>query len=181
MSKTPTILAATALVVAVFGSTPLGNAAGRMILPKNSVGSAQLKTAAVTGAKVKDGTLVAADFAPGQLSGGQQGPKGDPGAQGPKGDTGLRGPTGAPGLSGYEVVTGPIVSVTGPAGFSTATCPAGKLAVGGGYVAGGGTGGIVAASAPTAAGTAWTVGLRNAGGVGTPQVEAFAVCAAVAP
>jgi hypothetical protein len=39
MPKTPTILAATALAVAVFGSTLLGHAAGKLILPTNSVGT----------------------------------------------------------------------------------------------------------------------------------------------
>jgi Collagen triple helix repeat (20 copies) len=119
-SKTATILAATALVVAVFGSTPLGHAAASMVLPKKSVGAAQLKTNAVsakkiatnavsgakiakdavTGAKVKDGSLLAADFEVGQLPAGPQGPKGDPGAQGPKGDPGAQGPKGDPGAQG---------------------------------------------------------------------------------
>src|SRR6266511_4295158 len=72
MLKTPTILASTALAVALFGSTPLGHAAGKLILPRNSVGAAQLKKAAVTGAKVKDGSLAAADFAAGQLPAGPQ-------------------------------------------------------------------------------------------------------------
>jgi hypothetical protein len=34
--KLPTILAATALAVSVFGATPLGQAASSVILPKNS-------------------------------------------------------------------------------------------------------------------------------------------------
>ena len=46
-SKLTTIVAVTALVVAVFGGTPLGQAAGRLVLPKNSVGAAQLKKSAV--------------------------------------------------------------------------------------------------------------------------------------
>jgi Collagen triple helix repeat (20 copies) len=107
-SRTATILAATALVVAVFGSTPLGHAAGNLILAKNSVGAPQLKKNAVTGGKVKNGTLMAADFKAGQLPG-PQGPKGEPGqqgpagAQGPKGDKGDTGATGSPGLSGVEI------------------------------------------------------------------------------
>lgn len=86
-------------------ATPLGQAAGRLVLPKNSVGAAQLKKSAVagkkpaanavtgaklapnavTGAKVADGTLQAVDFQPGQLRPGPQGPKGhagDPGLPG---------------------------------------------------------------------------------------------------
>jgi hypothetical protein len=98
--RTPTILASTALAVALFGSTSLGHAAGQLILPKNSVGAAQLKNSAVTGAKVKDGTLAAADFAAGQLPAGPAGPKGDAGAAGPKGDAGTQGPKGDAGIPG---------------------------------------------------------------------------------
>jgi Collagen triple helix repeat (20 copies) len=108
-SKTPTILAATALVVAVFGTTPLGHAAGNLILAKNSVGAAQLKKNAVTGPKVKNGTLTAADFKAGQLPAGPQGPKGDPGAQGPTGatgDTGAEGPKGDKGDPGAQGAKG---------------------------------------------------------------------------
>ena len=106
-SRTATILAATALVVAVFGSTPLGHAAGNLILAKNSVGAPQLKRNAVTGLKVKNGTLMAADFKAGQVPGGPQGPKGDPGAQGPKGDKGDTGAQGATGPPGSQGVQGP--------------------------------------------------------------------------
>jgi hypothetical protein len=95
-SKTPTVIAVTALVVAALAATPIGQAAGRIVLGKNSVGTTQLKKNAVTSAKVKNGSLKAADFGAGQLPAGPQGP------QGPKGDTGDRGPQGDPGPSnGY--------------------------------------------------------------------------------
>jgi hypothetical protein len=87
-TKTPTIIAVTALVVSVLAATPLGHAAAQLVLAKNSVGTKQLKKNAVTGAKVKNGSLLAADFKAGQLPSGPQGPKGDPGSQGPKGDAG---------------------------------------------------------------------------------------------
>lgn len=54
-------------------------------LPKNSVGTKQLKNGAVTGAKVKPGSLKADAFAAGQLPSGPQGPTGVPG---PRGDAG---------------------------------------------------------------------------------------------
>jgi hypothetical protein len=57
-------------------------------LPRNSVGSKQIKRNAVTGAKVKDFSLFANDFAAGQI------PKGPTGPPGPKGDRGDRGPIG---------------------------------------------------------------------------------------
>jgi len=104
-SKVTPAIAVTALVVALFGATPLGQAASRLVVPKNSVGSAQIKKSAVsgnkvarnaiTGTKVKNGSLTAADFKAGQLPAGPAGP------QGPKGDTGA---TGSPGLSGLEFV-----------------------------------------------------------------------------
>jgi len=50
--KAPTALAATALAVAILGSAPITHAAGKLILPKHSVGTAQIKANAVTGAKV---------------------------------------------------------------------------------------------------------------------------------
>ena len=69
--KTPTIIATTALVVAVLAATPVGQAAGKFVLGKNSVGALQLKRNAVTskkiaknavtGTKVKDDSLTGAD------------------------------------------------------------------------------------------------------------------------
>jgi hypothetical protein len=51
-------------------------------LGKNSVGTKQLKRNVVTGAKVKDGSLLAGDFKAGQLPAGERGPQGVPGAPG---------------------------------------------------------------------------------------------------
>lgn len=111
-SKITTIIAVTALVVAVLGATPLGQAASRLVLPKNSVGAVQIKKSAVgskkiaknaiTSPKVKDGSLLAADFKAGQLP---AGPKGDPGAQGPKGDKGVPGAAGSAVAFAHVVVT----------------------------------------------------------------------------
>jgi hypothetical protein len=77
---------------------------------------------------------------------GPQGPKGDQGtqgSQGPKGDTGPAGPTGAAGTQGpqgpitnpnYEWVDSSVTEIPwyGQA-TATATCPAGKTAVSGGF------------------------------------------------
>ena len=82
-AKLATALSATALLVALLGTTSIGQAAERMILPSRSVGTAQLQTAAVTAAKVKNGTLTAAKFKAGQLPAGLPGAKGDTG-DGPK-------------------------------------------------------------------------------------------------
>jgi hypothetical protein len=140
--KTPTILAVTALVIAVLAATPLGQAAGRLVLPKNSVGAAQIKKNAVTSPKVKNGSLLAADFKAGQLRAGPRGPKGDPGSQGPKGDPGAQGPKGDPGQNGVQnvivrlssPVTIPAKDILGEPGVNgvTVSCNSGERAVGGG-------------------------------------------------
>src|SRR3954447_7294247 len=88
-------IALLALFVAIGGT---GYAA--LKLPKNSVGSKQIRKGAVagsdiasnavTGAKVKRGSLNSSDFAAGALPQGAQGPKGD------KGDKGAAGATGNP-------------------------------------------------------------------------------------
>jgi hypothetical protein len=91
------IVACAALVIALGGVSYAAT-----VLPKDSVGSAQLRKGsvshaklhrnAVTGTQVKDGTLTAADFKAGQLRAGAAGPQGP---QGPKGDAGPAGPPGA--------------------------------------------------------------------------------------
>jgi hypothetical protein len=127
------IIAVTALVVAVFGLTPVGEAAWNQVVPRNSVGTLQLKRNAVTsskiapnairGSQVVDGSLLTADFKAGQIP---QGPKGD---KGEKGDRGERGPVG---ISGYEIVTGTSnVSAGTTLIAATATCPVGKRVLGG--------------------------------------------------
>jgi Collagen triple helix repeat (20 copies) len=98
-------------------------------LPTNSVGSRQIKSGAVTSAKVKDGTLQGTDFGAGQLPSGAQGPrgeKGDPGAtgaQGPKGDAGATGAQGPKGEAGANSPQGPKgdAGPQGPKGDAGAT------------------------------------------------------------
>jgi Collagen triple helix repeat (20 copies) len=111
-TKLNTIMAATALVVAVLGATPLGHAAGRLVLPKASVGAGQLKANAVTGSKVKNGSLDAADFKAGALPAAPQGPKGDAGPQGAQGQPGSQGQPGPQGPQGEQGIPG----VPGPKG-----------------------------------------------------------------
>lgn len=101
--RLPLVLSATALLVAVFGTTPLGQAAYDAVVPNNSVGSAQLRNGAVTEAKlrgdavtsgkVKNRSLKAIDFAAGQIPPGPAGPKGDKGEKGDRGSKGDTGPS----------------------------------------------------------------------------------------
>lgn len=88
------VVAVVALIVAMGGT---GYAAVK--LPRNSVGSTQLRTNAVTSSKVKDGSLAARDFATGQLP---AGPQGQQGVQGPAGAAGTKGEKGDPGTNGQQ-------------------------------------------------------------------------------
>jgi hypothetical protein len=95
-NRLPIALSLTALFVAILGNTPFGEAAYNAIVPKNSVGTPQLRHNAVTGSKlapnavraghVADGTLLVSDFKAGQIP---QGPKGDTGAKGDRGPSGF--------------------------------------------------------------------------------------------
>src|SRR6188472_3093937 len=92
-------------------------------VPRNSVGTAQLKNSAVTTAKVKNRSLLRADFAAGQLPAGPRGPAG------PAGPTGPAGPAG---LSGLERVDTTSASNSVTPKTQTTTCPTGKRLLGGG-------------------------------------------------
>jgi hypothetical protein len=92
--RLPILMSGAALTVAVLGSTPLGEAGRNVLLPANSVGAAQIRSSAVqtrhlaigavTGAKVKRGTLLTRHFKAGQIP---AGPRGAQGAAGPPGPT----------------------------------------------------------------------------------------------
>jgi hypothetical protein len=99
-----TVIASIALVFALAGTS---YATVSVIVPRNSVGTAQLKANAVISAKVKNGSLQEADFAAGQIPAGPAGPAGPQGAKGDKGDKG------DPGRIGTIVVRSASVSVPG--------------------------------------------------------------------
>lgn len=113
MHRLPIVFSVTALIVAVLGQAPIANAVREAVLPKNSVGTTQ----------VRDGTLLRRDFRAGQLP---AGPKGD---RGEKGDPGAAGP---PGMSGFEVVQRSTSYDSSPDKDVSVTCPEGKRLVGGG-------------------------------------------------
>jgi hypothetical protein len=111
-------------------------------IPKNSVSSAQIKKSAVANSdlranavttdKVKDGSLVVADFGAGQLP---AGPRGLTGATGPKGDQGLPGTPGATGTTGPATVQHFQAAADLADGVKASYdvyCPAGQQAIGGG-------------------------------------------------
>ncbi len=84
-------------------------------IPRDSVGTAQLRNSAVTSKKVRNGSLLAVDFKRGQLPRGPRGYEGDAGPIGATGPTGATGPAGATGAQGPQ----------GPVGATGATGPAG--------------------------------------------------------
>lgn len=115
-----------------------------------ALGGTSYAAAQITSAAIKDGTittkdvrnksLLARDFKPGQLPAGPQGatgpqgPQGEPGQQGergPVGPTGATGPQGAPGLTGVHRVTAQDYSEAGDNHLVVvASCPAGEKVVG---------------------------------------------------
>ena len=96
-------------------------------LPANSVGPKQIKRSAVTSAKVKDASLLARDFKPGELAGPVQvGPAGAAGAQG------AHGVNGGDGANGLEGPTGP-TGLRGPAGEDATVAAHALVDQGGGF------------------------------------------------
>lgn len=89
-----------------------GTSYAAIALPRNSVGPTQLKSNAVTSAKVKDRSLLSTDFRLGQLPAGPKGDSGAAGAAGPAGSAGAPGAPGAPGAQGPAGIQG----VPGPGG-----------------------------------------------------------------
>jgi hypothetical protein len=106
---------------------------------------------------------------------GSDGAKGD---QGLKGDQGVKGDAGAGGVINWEFVTQQ-ASVAGAAQTETtvtATCPAGKKVLGGGF-SGGAQRATPVVSRPTPSGNGWSVTFYNQSSVSAYTVEAFASCA----
>jgi hypothetical protein len=89
------VVSVIALVVALGGTSYAA-----IVLPANSVGMKQIKKNAVTSAKVKNGSLLSADFRAGQLPAGATGATGATGLKGDKGTNGAAGPAGSPGVKG---------------------------------------------------------------------------------
>jgi hypothetical protein len=188
--STAHVTAGLALFVALGGTSYAAGAT----LAKNSVGSSQLRTAAVkssdvakdaiTSIKVKDGALQASDFKAGQLPAGPQGApgekgpageKGAPGAPGEKGDKGDKGDPGANGVLDHEIVEGPDVVVNAGASVtSIVSCPAGKVALGGGYAVGTSTDMVVNRTGPSSS-SSWFVRVTNESGANR-TINAQATC-----
>ena len=110
-----TVVAYLALFVALGGTS-----VAAVSLKRNSVKGKHIARNAVTGPKVKNASLLALDFAAGQL---------------PKGDKGDEGDPGRPGPTHLVVRSGPgtICSTEGCGAQDTALCLSGERATGGGF------------------------------------------------
>lgn len=115
---------------------------------------------------------------------GPAGPAGPTGPAGPQGVAGATGPAGADGddggLAGYEIVIGSALPIAAAdlVVTTSATCPAGKVALGGGASVADPMGEVLfTSSRPTVAGATygWSVTLLNYGG--DNSVTPYAVCA----
>ena len=164
------VMATVAVFVALGGTSYAA-----ITLPRNSVGSNQLKRNAVTSTDVKDRSLGARDLslAARTFLKGQRGPQGERGVQGP--------PGGSDGSTTTVVVTHRTNS-DGRVNFgevtsATATCQPGEKVLGGGVRVDTGTDLAVRESYPNLNNTAWTgrVGNDDLSGVGSYTVTA--VCA----
>jgi hypothetical protein len=201
-SRHATAVAYVALFAALGGT---GYAASQ--LPNDSVGSKQIKRAAVAksdvranaidSARVQNGTLMAQDFRSGQLPQGPAGAKGDTGAKGDKGEkgdtgaTGLQGPTGTVGAITVQRVDVPLPD-TGVAAIAEVACPAGTTAIGGGSSVSASTSADInvtvsrpyktgAPSGIPASGESFdkwrVVAVNPAGGTGDTTLRGFVTCA----
>ena len=170
------------------------------VLPRASVGTAQLKANAVTSLKVRDGSIRPVDVRAGALPAGPpgaQGAKGDTGPKGDKGDKGERGPKGEigpRGPAGPQGAAGP-AGAAGPPGVSgrrarTATfdvpangtrtggvqCPAGQRALGGGVMTSNASHTSVRQSGPAGAVNGW---LATVGSTVAVTAHVWVICADV--
>ena len=151
-------------------------------LPRNSVGSLQIKNRSIQTVDMSRKTVRALRGARGPA--GPVGARGATGATGPAGPAGPTGPAGAPGLSGYVRTSGTTASV--PAmmqGTSFAPCPAGTQPLGGGWfqtTTGGGLRVIADSVGTDGTGTfGWEVTVVNDSATTDASFRAQAVCARV--
>jgi hypothetical protein len=165
-----TVIASIALLVALAGTSVAAVSA----IPRLSVGTAQLKNNAVTSSKVKNASLLRADFKRGQV------PTGPTGARGPQGAPGAAGPAGIAALERKDALT-PANSVNSKT--ISAVCPTGKRVIGGGArVTGAGASRVSINEAfPDSDGTKFNgVARETVATALTWDLQVYAMCATVA-
>jgi hypothetical protein len=179
------VVATTALVLSMAGTTWAATS-----LPRNSVGSAQIKNHSVTLGKISTKARYSLR--------GQAGPAGALGAAGSQGQNGAQGPNGAQGATGPEGSAGPggatnVTTTTQTFGTgsiaaggtyinSVTSCPLGQRATGGGGASDNAAKFELASSAPEVRADGQSVGWRTtwfntSGAAATANVNTYAVCA----
>lgn len=179
--RLPLLLAATALVVALLGSTPLGRAAEsalEQVVPRAKKADFAANAGKLNGHKSsvnpRRGQIPVVG-ANGRLAA-------SIGAVGPKGDAGPQGPQGGPGVSGYLRVSENITVPDNDDGVPDfgVSCPGGRSVLSGGYTVRKehATALVVFESLPTANNSAWRFKISNETGNAKPMIL-YAVCANV--
>jgi len=113
------VVACLALLIALSGTSIAAisqvarNSVGTAQLKDNAVTSAKLKNNAVNSEKVRNRSLLAIDFARGQIPQGPAGPTGPAGPAGPTGAAGPAGPAGPQGRWAYVSSTGSVLAQSG--------------------------------------------------------------------
>jgi hypothetical protein len=151
-----------------------GGAYAQLRIPRNSVGTKQLRANAVTSPKVRAGSLLLSDFRAGQIPQGPAGPRGATGERGPAGPPGAAGPVGPLGPAGATNVT---VRTLNGNGQAEATCLPSERATGGGGTIGATGTGFLVNSEPIVIGGRPASWLVNSS-VDTDPITAWVVCAA---
>ena len=147
-------------------------------ISKNSVGTKQLKKNAVNSAKVKNKSLKAVDFKPGQLPQGEQGERG---MQGPQGIQGPAGQDGAPGISGYQQSKISTTAVLQTSDSATADCLSGQVVLGGGARVTGGNSTVVIREAYPLDNDSFYAETYATSGSVVHGIEVTAICATLSP
>jgi hypothetical protein len=162
------------LVKRISPSTVLAAAALFVALAGSSTAAVDNVTALITGAQIKNNSITGADvknksLTPADIKGRLQGP---PGARGATGPAGAPGPVGPPGIQRLVSATGSKVVPINVVESVVALCPAGTVAVSGGF----NTDSDGAIFASYSQGSAWFVGIdmRNASFGGT--LTAYVSC-----
>jgi hypothetical protein len=175
----PLILATAALVVALLGSTPLGEAAESAL---EQVPRAKRADFAANAGKL-NGHRSSVNPRRGQIPvvGANGKLAASIGAVGPRGAAGPQGPQGGPGMSGYLRVTENITVPEGNPPTFGVSCPGGRSVLGGGYAFRRDDADQVAVfeSLPAANGSGWQFRVSNET-QGAKPATLFAVCANVA-
>lgn len=170
-------MSASALVVALLGSTPLGhalssalprNSVGPLQLQRNAVGPQKIAPNAVRASHVLNGSLLVEDFKAGQIPAGPKGDKGDKGDKGP------------PGLSELEVVEASTALDSTPLKSLGKICPVGKRPVGGGATVNPALAGLALLQSAPLGGTGWRAIAREIVAESSPwQIILYVICAKV--